>query len=110
MKATTSLFAWTRSETVAVLPLGTTGATGAEHLSCAKAGAASMTKATVDRQIPRVILVLLRSQALSRRDIEHKKREPSKLISLTLKDLLALKRDSQTFHGRFRFPTRRTVQ
>src|SRR5258706_10136035 len=69
-----------------------------------------MAKATVDRQIPRVILVLLRSQALSRRDIEHKKSEPSKLISLTLKDLIALERDSQAFHGRFRFRTRRTVQ
>src|SRR3981081_3275347 len=73
MKAPTSLFAGPRSETLAVLPLGTTGAIGAEHLSCAKAGAASMTKAAVDRQIPRVILVLLRSQALKTRYRAQKK-------------------------------------
>jgi hypothetical protein len=68
-----------------------------------------MTKATVERQIPRVILVLLRSQALSRRDIEHKKREPSKLISV-IKRLVSLERDCQTFNGGLRFPTRRAVE
>src|ERR1700680_3171123 len=73
MNATTSLFAWTNSATLAVLPLGTFGAIGDWHLSCAKAGPLNIAKAAASRQNLRIITVLLRSNGHCE-DIEHNRR------------------------------------